>query len=276
MNQDLVPADSRALSAPRERARLSYLVECCLVGVGYLVYSQVRGLAGDEEQKALRNAEYVVNLEQRLGLFKELSVQALVLPHSAVVNLFNIIYFYGLFPLLMATAIWLFMRRPEVYRRMRTAFLASGAIAVCLYLLVPTAPPRLIGFGFVDTLGAGLTPGSNTIPGVNHFAAMPSMHVGWNFLTAMGIYLGLGTGRWRLLIFAMPVAMILATVATANHYFVDGALGIVVASIGFGIADYLNAWSSRQGGLSRFSFRKKLQVSVTDQRQVAQPRVHPE
>ncbi|HEY4684801.1 MAG TPA: phosphatase PAP2 family protein [Dehalococcoidia bacterium] len=228
--------------------KLSLLQEVLIVGLGYLVYSQVRGLAADRVVDAFENGRRVVELEKSLGIFDELAVQAFFLPHDIAIGAFNIIYFYGLFPLLLPTAIWLFFRRPHVYTLARNAFLASGFIAVAFYLALPTAPPRLLGMGFIDTLGRSLTPSYSSIPGVNPFAAVPSMHVGWNFLIAIALYLALAGGRGRSVVLLLPLAMFTATVATGNHYFVDGLLGIVVASGGLGLALLLRRVHDRLPG----------------------------
>lgn len=222
--------------------QLRFLREVLIVGFCYLVYSQVRGLAGGRVFDAFTNAYNVIEIERSLGIFKELAFQALILPHEIAVHIFNLIYFYGLFPLLLPTALFLYFRRPHVYELARNAFLASGAIAVVFYLALPTAPPRLLGIGFIDTLSAGLTPFTpsyGSIPGVNPYAAVPSMHVGWNFLTALALFWGLSGARWRGAIFILPAAMFTATVVTGNHYFIDGVLGIIVACIGLGVALYL-------------------------------------
>jgi membrane-associated phospholipid phosphatase len=217
------------------RGRL--LREVLVVGIAYFIYSQVRGLAGDRTVDAFRNAYKIVNIERDLGIFKELALQALILPHDLLVAAANMVYFYGLFPLIIPTALFLFIRRPPLYVVVRNAFLASGFIAVVFYLSLPTAPPRLLsGMGFVDTLGRSLTPSYSSLPGVNHFAALPSMHVGWNFLTALAIYWALRGFRFRWAAWLLPAAMVAATVATGNHYFIDGALGIMVALGGVGVA----------------------------------------
>ena len=216
--------------------RAGPLQELVIVGLGYLIYSQVRGLAGDRVVDAFANGGHIVQLERNLGIFKELSLQGHILAHDPLVQVFNIIYFYGLFPLLLPTALWLYFRRPRVYRIARNAFLASGGIAVVFFLLLPTAPPRLMEMGFIDTLSRGFAPSYESIPGVNHFAALPSMHVGWNFLTVVALYLGLPGLRGRSLILALPPIMLTSTVVTGNHYFVDGLLGVVVAGVGLLIA----------------------------------------
>jgi membrane-associated phospholipid phosphatase len=227
--------------------RFRFLREVLLVGIGYLIYSQVRGLAANRTLEAFENAYKIVDLEEKLGIFKELALQTLILPHNALIDVFNLIYFYGLFPLLVPTAVWLFVKRPAVYTILRNAFLSSGAIAVLFYLTLPTAPPRLLGgMGFVDTLSRSFTPSYESIPGVNHFAALPSMHVGWNLLTVVGIYLALKGVRVRWLILGFPVAMMTATVVTGNHYFIDGLLGLVVAMLGLSFAFWLDRRSPAQ------------------------------
>ncbi len=203
--------------------------EFLFVALGYLVYSQVRGLAGGRTQDAFTNAHHIVSIEEKLGLFKELAVQSFVLGRGDLINAFDIVYFYGFFPLILVTAIWLYTKRPAVYSLARNAFLLSGGIAVCFFLTLPTAPPRLTSMGFVDTLGRDLTVSYSSLPGVNHYAALPSMHVGWSFLAAVALYLGLEDSRLRWLAPLLPMVMFMSTVATGNHYFLDGALGIVVA-----------------------------------------------
>jgi hypothetical protein len=244
-------SDETRVEAQARNWHRGLLKEVLLVGLGYLIYSQVRGLAGDRVVDAFANGYRIVTFEQDLGIFKELALQAAVLPHDALVMFFNVVYFYGLFPLLLPTAIWLFFYRPHVYSLARNAFLASGAIAVCFYLTLPTAPPRLLDIGFIDTLTTSMTPSYSSIPGVNHFAALPSMHVGWNFLTAIAIYLALAGVRGRSLVLLLPVVMFTSTVVTGNHYFIDGALGVLVAGTGLLIAVKVQNVSERRKALRR-------------------------
>ncbi len=104
--------------------------------------------------------------------------------------------------------------------------------------MLPTAPPRLLGhMGFIDTLNQSFTPTYSSIPGVNHYAALPSMHVGWTFLLGRSAVPGVQGLALRVRVFfAIPIMMFTATVVTGNHYFLDGMLGMVVASVGLCIA----------------------------------------
>jgi hypothetical protein len=215
-----------------------YLREVLLVFLAYVIYYQVRGIAADRQQEAVRNALRIVDIEKRLGIFTELSIQHAVLAHDVLVNLSNLAYFYLLFPLIAPTAVWLLVCHPRIYELSRDAFFASGAIAVIFFLLLPTAPPRLSSLGFIDTLlrPGALVPAYHSLPGVNEFAAFPSMHVGWNLLIANAIFLAIGRGRLRYALFLLPVAMTAATVGTGNHFFLDAVLGVIVAGLGLQIA----------------------------------------
>ncbi len=206
------------------------------MAVAYLLYYLVRGHAAERTADAFMNAGQLVRLERSIGIFRELSFQAATLPYEVLTHFFNVIYFYGHFPLIIVVGVWLFWKHPQVYSLVRNAFLASGALALVVFVLFPVAPPRLIGAGFIDTLQYTIALTYDQSPGVNQFAAVPSMHVGWNLLLAMGIFLAVRNPVVRGVALLLPTAMILATVATGNHYLLDAPLGIMTALSGLVIA----------------------------------------
>ncbi len=206
------------------------------MGVAYLLYYLVRIQAAQHTADAFDNAGDLVRFEQQLGIFKELSLQAATLPYQGLTQLFNVIYFYGHFPLIGLVGIWLFWKHPPVYSLVRNSFLASGAIALLVFLVFPVAPPRLIGAGFVDTLRFTIAITYDTSPGVNEFAAVPSMHVGWSLLLALGLFTAARSPLVRAIALLLPTAMILATVVTGNHYLLDAIAGIMTAVSGLTIA----------------------------------------
>lgn len=217
--------------------RTRVLYEVLFVVAGYLVYSQVRGLAGDRVFDAFINAYSLVDIEQKLGIFKEVTLQRWVLPNATLVDFFNMVYFWMFFPFVIPSAIWLYIKRPRTYELARNAFLISGGIAVIFFLLLPTAPPRFLGhMGFIDTLNQSFTPTYSSIPGVNHYAALPSMHVGWTFLLAVALFQAFKGFPLRGAFFAIPLLMWTATIVTGNHYFLDGVLGLCVALVALRIA----------------------------------------
>jgi hypothetical protein len=191
---------------------------------------------------AYRNARYVIDLEQSAGLFVEPDLQAATTEHSWLVDAVSYFYIYGHWPVVLATLLWLLIRHRESYARFRDAMLISGGIGLVIFALFPVAPPRfLTGYGFVDTVTEQTSAYRWLQPPafVNQYAAVPSLHFGWNLL--MGIALAGLAGHWlfRLFGWLMPVAMLASIVLTANHYWFDGLAGGVIALLGLSIATRL-------------------------------------
>ena len=69
------------------------------------------------------------------------------------------------------------------------AFLISGLIALIGFTMVPLAPPRFMPeFGFTDTIVHTQSYYAFQNPKiVNQYAAMPSLHFGWDLLIAIAI-----------------------------------------------------------------------------------------
>lgn len=213
-----------------------YLREPLVVGFAYYLYYLVRGQAAERTADAFRNANELINWEREAGIFKELSVQTATLSFDLVVQAFNFIYFYGHFPLIAVVGTYLLVKHPSTYTLIRNAFLVSGALALLSYLAFPVAPPRLMGEGFVDTLQDSFALTYEKSPGFNAYAAMPSMHVGWNLLVAVALFLTIRRPYLRLGAALLPGVMLLATVVTGNHYFVDGVAGVLVALASLALA----------------------------------------
>ena len=121
---------------------------------------------------------------------------------------------------------------------MRTAFFVSGAIGMVFFILFPVAPPRLVNAYFMDTVARyshayrALQPPSL----VNRYAAFPSLHFGWDLLIGIAL-VAYARSLWaRALGVAMPVAMAIAVVLTANHWIIDVVAGAALAVIGLVIA----------------------------------------
>jgi membrane-associated phospholipid phosphatase len=64
----------------------------------------------------------------------------------------------------------------------------------------------------------------------NQYAAMPSLHVAWAALVAIALIVTLRS-RWRWLALVHPILTMLVVVATANHYWIDGLVGLVLLTI---------------------------------------------
>ncbi|MPZ63800.1 MAG: PAP2 family protein [Propionibacteriales bacterium] len=213
--------------------------EPLIIGGAICAYFLVRGFIDGRVSLAFDNAERVIALERSLGIFVEPDLQGLVAEHQLLMDVINGIYIYGHWPVVILTLVWLAVRRRSQYARFRNALLISGAIGLVIFALFPVAPPRfLTDLGFVDTVTEQtssyrvLQPPAFT----NQYAAVPSLHFGWNLI--MGIaWATLATNRWaRLFGWLMPPAMLAAIVLTANHYLFDGIAGGTLALLGFFVA----------------------------------------
>lgn len=230
-------------SRPRPRARgfpgwWALLVQVLLVGAAALCYFAVRGLTRSSLLPAQENARDLLAVERAVGLDHEVTIQEAVIGHDWLVNLANWVYMYGHWPVIAITLGWLFVRAPGRYCLLRNAMFVSGAIGLVVFALMPVAPPRLGVLDVVDTV-TQRTEAYRTLqpPGlINRYAALPSLHLGWNLLVGVILWRTTRNAVVRTFAVAMPVAMAFAVVATANHYLIDVAAGAAVALAGLVIA----------------------------------------
>ena len=233
------PAWPGAASSARSRTSLRFLREVLVIVAAILLYFGVRGLVETRVPLAHAHARAIVDLERRLGIFVEPDLQRLIVPHDWLVALANWVYIYGHWPVVGLTLVWLHLRHNAVYPQFRNALLISGAIGLVIFALYPVAPPRFLpDLGFWDSVTARsnsyrvLQPPSL----VNKYAAMPSLHLGWNLIMGIAWARYATTPAGRVFGWAMPVAMMLAIVVTANHYLLDGIAGGALALVGLAIA----------------------------------------
>jgi hypothetical protein len=215
--------------------------EALVVGLAILLYFGIRNATAGSAETAFTNADRIVRFEDALGIEWEAAVQSATTPSDTLVTLANWVYIFGHWPVILGVATWLYLRRPAHYLLLRNAMFASGMIGFLLFALFPVAPPRLLDLGLVDTVTErsdayrALQP-----PGLtNQYAAFPSLHAGWNLLVGIVLALAVASVAVRLVALAMPIAMGLAVIATANHFVVDIPGGVVVVLVGLAVAVFL-------------------------------------
>lgn len=203
-----------------------------IVTAAVAAYFGVRGATEAATDRALANAATVVDFERSAGLFHESWLQSTFAGTPAVATFFNWIYIWGHWPVIVVTLIWLARTNPEIYFRTRNAMLVSGAIGLLVFTLFPLAPPRLAELGMTDTVTQSsdayrvLQPTMFT----NQYAAMPSLHVGWDLLIGLAILAAARGPLLRAFGATMPVLMVAAVVLTANHYIVDAIAGAALTA----------------------------------------------
>jgi len=231
--------------------------ELVLVGLAFLLYFVVRANVIDRPDLAIENAVRIVDAEKTLGIYSELAWQKAILDSRLLVRFFNFVYFWLDFPLILALGLLMYWKRRRYYTFTRDAILFSGACALVVYALFPVAPPRLLpDSGIIDTLQAynnASYQAQSTEFFVNPYAAMPSLHVGWAFLVAIGVVLAFGRGEGQgarakgqvlygliiLVAVLHPIAQWASTVFTGNHFFLDGVGGLVAAALGLAFAVFM-------------------------------------
>jgi membrane-associated phospholipid phosphatase len=79
----------------------------------------------------------------------------------------------------------------------------------------------------------------------NQYAAVPSLHFGWNMITGMALVHGARRLLVRIFGLLLPVAMGAAVVLTANHFILDVVAGAAVALLALWLARRLQQRSHR-------------------------------
>jgi hypothetical protein len=205
------------------------------IGVGvYALYLLVRWivLRGDGRERARRNAERIVRAEEALGIHIEPPVQRALLRYPRLVSGLNL--GYGLFNVSLTAGwlVFLFRGRDPSYHRVRRAAALTYVAVEPVFLLFPTAPPRVLE-GFVDTI--------SEVSGVdlehpflvrfyNPIAAMPSLHVAFAVITGAAIAERAESGlvKGAAHVYAPLVALVVA--ATGNHYMADAIAGAALGA----------------------------------------------
>ncbi|WP_149551407.1 phosphatase PAP2 family protein [Streptomyces marokkonensis] len=238
----------RPLPRPRTPRRPRLWFEILLIAVSYWTYSLVRNAVPEQRSEALRNADWIWRLEERLGLAFEESVNQAV--NSVTWLIVGMNYYYATlhFVVTLGVLVWLYRSHPGRYAATRLVLFTTTGIALVGYYLYPLAPPRLMnGQDFIDTVMVHQTWGSMASGDLknmsNQYAAMPSMHIGWSVWCGLTIF-ALATVPWaRVLGLVYPAATLVVIVATANHFWLDAVGGVVCLAVGYGIA---LAWYGRQ------------------------------
>jgi hypothetical protein len=230
------PAPEEHDIAARRRPHL--VPEFLLVAAVYIAYTLGRFAATKHPDGAFVHAKQVWDIERWLHLPNEADGQQALLSWTRLMDLANLHYQVGYVVSVVGSLAWLYIRHPGHYiwyRRFLTLVTFVGLIGHIVY---PMAPPRLLaGDRVVDTaqvyghavygpVGTGLS---------NQFAAMPSLHVGWAVVVAVGVVIVLRS-PWRWLAVLHPVITLLVVVVTGNHFWMDGIVAALIVAVSGAVA----------------------------------------
>ena len=200
-------------------------------------------MTAEGKQRALDNAQRVVDAERLLGIHLEPEFQRPMLRYPGALHAMGAAYAGANVGLTISWLIVMFAQRNPEFHRMRRATVIATMAAQPFFLLFPCEPPRKLGH-IVDTIAdvsgvdleSGLI-GRLYIP----IAAMPSIHVTYAVVTGYGLA---ATSESRLVraagkLYAPLVAWIVFV--TGNHYVLDAVLGGVIGGLALRVA----RWCSR-------------------------------
>ena len=224
---------------------LTWWREVILVGALYGAYELSRGLGDINVHSALANGRTILHWERLWHLAPERMLNEAIEHVTWVAVAAS--YFYSVMHYLVTPAVlvWMYRKHRDGYGPARTALAFSTILGLVGYLLLPTAPPRMLTHsGLQDTLAAtqayGWWGGEGSVPRglgalTNQFAAMPSLHVGWAIWC--GVLIAMYARRWwvRALGILYPIMTTLVVMATGNHYLLDALAGAVTMAAGTGL-----------------------------------------
>jgi diacylglycerol O-acyltransferase len=220
-------ASQRALERPR------LLPELTIGLATFALYVVVEGLGGEGRTAAAQqHGRSVLTVEQALHVPVEVWLNAWLVPHARLRVAANYEYAYTYLITAFVLLVWLYKRRPDVYRWARTSFILLNVLALTCFALYPVAPPRLLDPSpFVDTVTVDRTWGSWGSPMIDHanqLAAMPSLHIAWAAWVSV-VLACLSSQWWVQGLSGLHITVTaLVIMATANHYLLDAAGGALL------------------------------------------------
>lgn len=212
--------------------------ELAIIGFGYWLYTITRNAVPEQESIARRHGRSVQHVQDALHLNFELSINHFVARNEWIAQIMDYYYATLHFVITIGVMVWLFARRPHIYRGARTVLFVTTLTGLLGFYLYPLAPPRLLPqYHYVDTLLKFHTWGSLADPSIaehsNQFAAMPSLHIAWALWCGIAIYQCSRRTWVRLLGLLYPFFTLMVIVGTANHFFIDAVGGALVLACGF-------------------------------------------
>ncbi|MEA2474093.1 MAG: hypothetical protein QOE06_2008 [Thermoleophilaceae bacterium] len=210
------------------------LRQLVLFGGAYYAYRIVRGFADGQTAIAFEHARTLVHAERSVGLFFEPGLQNLLLGQTWIRDGANFLYVNSHFIITTTFLLWLYLARNHAFYYVRNMFMIAMGLALVMYAVYPTAPPRLLPeWGFTDTVADAVGPAAENTAAVlyNPYAAVPSMHVAFALMIAIPAMKLVTSRALRFAWSLYPALVTFVVVVTANHFWLDAALGAAVAGV---------------------------------------------
>jgi PAP2 superfamily len=221
---------SRVLAAVQARPR--WWVELLTIAWLAWVYDAINNLAPLNHSVAFAHGRDLLSLEQTLHLTPEVTLNRWLASHQTLGTVLSNYYDNAHFIVTLGLLGWLWWKRADIYRPLRTALVLMNVLGLAVFWLYPVAPPRMLA-GFSDVVArtsafASFHTGS-LAHAANQYAAMPSLHMAWAVWCSLVMW-KLSAKLWvRVAAIVYPCLTCVAVLSTGNHYLVDVVAGVLTA-----------------------------------------------
>lgn len=227
------------------------VIELVFLAVLYAGYSASRLIASNDFVAARGRALEILSFEQAWRIALEGWLNGLFVQFDWLGVFGSYWYATTHYIVTIAVLVWLYHRSATEYVTARRALVLATIGGLAFYLLVPTAPPRLVDGLYVDVLnlhaGAGWWGADASAPRgfgswTNELATFPSLHAGWSLWVALVLIRAGAPRLWRLAGLAYAATMAIVIIGTANHWVLDVLVGWLLVLMAFAVT---TAWQRR-------------------------------
>src|SRR2546423_14011896 len=200
-----------------------------LIWFGFVfAYQVARGWADRNPAKAFVDGWRILDFEQRVtNHVFELTLQQFAVSSGVLSKLVAWTYWNSEFTVVGLALLWVYLRRHDAFSRFRNAIIGANLVGLIGYVVLPTAPPRMLpSIGFIDHHTNGVV----QLAG-NPYAGMPSLHAADALIVGIVLASLVRRPMWKALWLLWPAWVSFAVMATGNHFWVDVLAGIVLATI---------------------------------------------
>jgi hypothetical protein len=218
-------------------------IELMFLGILYVGYSASRLLASNDFAPARGRALDILAFEKSWRIDAESWLNDKFIQYDWL-GLFGSYWYATTHYIVTAVVlVWIYRRSASEYVTARRALVFSTIIGLSFYLLMPTAPPRLINGMYVDVLslhsaagwwGADASAPKGLGDMTNELAAFPSLHAGWALWVAIVVVRAGVPKIIRALGLAYAAIMTIVIIGTGNHWVLDAVVGWVIVLAAFG------------------------------------------
>jgi hypothetical protein len=219
--------------------------EIFLIGALYVFYCITRTLADGDLGPAQDRAGDLFSLERVLHIDWEHAINNWFVVHPWAAIPADYWYAAAHYAVTLWVLIWLYRKGAQHYTPARWALVVSCLIALACYLLLPTAPPRMLS-GYSDIMSLHAANGwwstnASAPKGMgqltNELAAFPSLHAGWALWVALVVRRTTRSYWARGLAWLQALITSVVVIGTGNHWVLDVVMGWAVVIVAMWLVD---------------------------------------